>query len=157
MMLERERDNKLLNAHALTAAIVHEVRQPLAAIAVYASAALRFIGKTPPDLAEVRLALNNMIKDTYRTSDVLEGFRALFEKSDQKTEQVRVTKLSWGSCSHRGKSYRIIALKLGLSWRPNCRLSSRATGGNWRRSSLTWSTTRSKQWMLRRSAIGSCW
>ena len=28
-MLERERDNKLLNAEALTAAIVHEVKQPL--------------------------------------------------------------------------------------------------------------------------------
>ena len=39
-MLERERDNKLLNAQALTAAIAHEVRQPLAAIAVNGSAAL---------------------------------------------------------------------------------------------------------------------
>ncbi len=95
-MLERERDNKLLNAQALTAAIVHEVRQPLAAIAVYASAALRFLGKTPPDLAEVRLALNNMIGDTHRTSDVLEGFRTLFAKSDQKTEQVRVNEIILG-------------------------------------------------------------
>ena len=95
-MLERERDNKLLNAQALTAAIVHEVRQPLAAIAINASAALRFLGKTPPDLAEVRLALNNMIRDTHRTSDVLEGFRTLFEKSDQKTEQVGVNELILG-------------------------------------------------------------
>ncbi len=96
-MLERERDNKLLNAQALTAAIVHEVRQPLAAIAVYASAALRFLGKTPPDLAEVRQALNNMITDTHRTSDVLEGFRSLFEKSDQKKEQVGVNELILGT------------------------------------------------------------
>ena len=95
-MLERERDNKLLNAHALTAAIVHEVRQPLAAIAVNGSAALRFLGKTPPDLAEVRLALNNMISDTHRTSDVLDGIRALFGKSDQKTEQVEVNELILG-------------------------------------------------------------
>ena len=95
-MLERERDNKLLNAQALTAAIVHEVRQPLAAIAINASAVLRFLGKTPPDLAEVRLALNNMIGDTHRTSDVLEGFRTLFEKSDQKTEQVRVNEIILG-------------------------------------------------------------
>ena len=95
-MLERERDNKLLNAQALTAAIVHEVRQPLAAIAINASAILRFLGKTPPDLAEVRLALNNMIGDTHRTSDVLEGFRTLFEKSDQKTEQVRVNEIILG-------------------------------------------------------------
>ena len=95
-MLERERDNKLLNAQALTAAIVHEVRQPLAAIAINASAALRFLGKTPPDLAEVRLALNNMIRDTHRTSEVLEGIRTLFAKSDQKTEQVGVNELILG-------------------------------------------------------------
>jgi C4-dicarboxylate-specific signal transduction histidine kinase len=96
MMLERERDNKLLNAHALTAAIVHEVRQPLAAIAINANAALRFLGKTPPDLAEVRIGLNNMITDTHRTSDVLEGIRTLFEKSDQKREQVGVNELILG-------------------------------------------------------------
>ena len=96
MMLERERDNKLLNAHALTAAIVHEVRQPLAAIAINANAALRFLGKTPPDLAEVRIGLNNMIGDSHRTSDVLEGIRTLFEKSDQKREQVGVNELILG-------------------------------------------------------------
>ena len=62
MMLERERDNKLLNAQALTAAIVHEVRQPLCAIEMNGSAALLFLGKTPPELAEVRAALNDMIR-----------------------------------------------------------------------------------------------
>jgi signal transduction histidine kinase len=95
-MLERERDNKLLNAQALTAAIVHEVRQPLAAIAVNASAALRFLGKTPPELAEVRANLNSMISDTHRTSEVLEGIRALFGKSNQKREQVEVNELILG-------------------------------------------------------------
>ena len=92
-MLERERDNKLLNAQALTAAIVHEVRQPLAAIAVNGNAALRFLGKTPPELGEVRAILNSMIGDTHRTSEVLEGIRALFGKSEQKREQVAVNEL----------------------------------------------------------------
>jgi signal transduction histidine kinase len=95
-MLERERDNKLLNAQALTAAIAHEVRQPLGAIAVNASAALRFLGKTPPELAEVRTALNDMKNDTHRTSEVLEGIRALFGKSNQKREQVEVNELILG-------------------------------------------------------------
>jgi len=95
-MLERERDNKLLNAQALTAAIAHEVRQPLGAIAVNASAALRFLGKTPPELAEVRTALNDMKSDTHRTSEVLEGIRALFGKSNQKREQVEVNELILG-------------------------------------------------------------
>jgi signal transduction histidine kinase len=95
-MLERERDNKLLNAQALTAAIVHEVKQPLSAIALNGSAALRFLGKTPPELAEVRAALNDMISDTRRTSEVLDGIRALFGKSDRKREQVEVNELILG-------------------------------------------------------------
>src|SRR5262245_18487400 len=96
-MLERERDNKLLNAQALTAAIAHEVRQPLGAIAVNASAALRFLGKTPPDLAQVRAALNDMISDAHRTSEVLEGIRELFRKGNQEREQVEVNELILGS------------------------------------------------------------
>jgi signal transduction histidine kinase len=95
-MLERERDNKLLGARALTAAIVHEVRQPLTAISVNGSAALQFLGKTPPRLAEVRSALNDMIRDTHRTNEVLEGIRALFGKSNQKREQVEVNELVLG-------------------------------------------------------------
>jgi signal transduction histidine kinase len=95
-MLERERDNKLLNAQALTAAIVHEVRQPLAATAAYGYAALRFLDKTPPELGEVRANLNSMIGDTHRASEVLEGIRALFGKSNQKLEQVEVNELILG-------------------------------------------------------------
>jgi signal transduction histidine kinase len=96
LMLEHERDNKLLNAQALTAAIVHEVRQPLAAIAVNGNAALRFLDKTPPELGEVRTILNSMIGDTHRTSEVLEGIRALFGKSSQTREQVEVNEIIIG-------------------------------------------------------------
>jgi signal transduction histidine kinase len=77
-MLERERDNKLLNAQAVMAAIAHQLKQPLAAIAVNGAAALRFLGKAPPDLEEVRDALNRMISDTRRTSEVFDSIRALF-------------------------------------------------------------------------------
>ena len=47
MMLERERDNKLMSAQAITAAIAHEVRQPWSAIVTNSSAALRWLGRTP--------------------------------------------------------------------------------------------------------------
>jgi len=95
-MLERERDNKLLNAQALTAAIVHEVRQPLAAIAVNGNAALRFLDKTPPELGEVRAILKSMIGDTHRTNEVLEGIRALFGKSSQKRDHFEVNEIIVG-------------------------------------------------------------
>lgn len=48
LQLERERDNKLMNAQAITASIAHEIRQPLSAIVLNGSAALRFLGKAPP-------------------------------------------------------------------------------------------------------------
>jgi len=95
-MLERERDHKLMNAQAITAAIAHEVRQPLAAIAVNGSAALRFLSKTPPELQEVRTALDRMISDTHRTSGVFDGIRALFGGSDQKRLKIDVNEIILG-------------------------------------------------------------
>ena len=65
-----------MNAQAVTAAISHEVRQPLAAIAANSGAAVRFLGKTPPDLDEVRAALSRIVSDTHRTSEVFDGIRA---------------------------------------------------------------------------------
>ena len=96
MMLEREQANKLMNAQAITAAIAHEVKQPLAAIAINGGAALRFLGKTPPELEEVRTNLKSMISDSHRTSDVFDGIRALFGKSEQKRLPVDVNAIIRG-------------------------------------------------------------
>ena len=56
MLLERERENKLMNVQAIIAAIAHEMRQPLAAITTNASAAQRWLERTPPDQGEARAA-----------------------------------------------------------------------------------------------------
>lgn len=77
-MLEHERDNKLMNAQAITAAIAHEVRQPLAAIAANAGAARRFLLRPQPDLAEVEAALARIVSESHRTSKVFDSIRALF-------------------------------------------------------------------------------
>jgi C4-dicarboxylate-specific signal transduction histidine kinase len=82
MMLQRERDNKLMNAQAITAAIAHEVRQPLAAIATNASAARRFLKRPQPDYAEVEAALGRIISESHRTSEVFNSIRALFRRAD---------------------------------------------------------------------------
>jgi hypothetical protein len=70
-LLERERNNKLLNAQAITAAIAHEVRQPLTAIIASGGAALEYLRKIPPENEKARLALNKIIKESHRTGDVL--------------------------------------------------------------------------------------
>ena len=94
--LERERENKLLNMQAITAAIAHEVRQPLAALVTNANAALRFLGKVPADHDEARAALNRMISDGHRTSEVFDGIRALFQKTDEGRQPVDVNEIVRG-------------------------------------------------------------
>jgi two-component system, NtrC family, sensor kinase len=81
--LERERGNKLMNMEAMAAAIAHEVRQPLAGIASNGGAARRFLAHTPPNLDEARSALDSMVRDSLRASQVFDNIRALFGKADQ--------------------------------------------------------------------------
>jgi signal transduction histidine kinase len=85
-LLQRERNNRLMNLQAMAGSIAHEVRQPLAAIVANGGAALRFLAKTPPDLVEVKTALNRMITDGHRTSEVFQGLRGLFGKSNQERQ-----------------------------------------------------------------------
>jgi signal transduction histidine kinase len=96
MLLERERDNKMMNLEAITASIAHEVKQPLAAIVTNGSAALRWLGRTPPDHDEVRAALGRMIDDGRRASDVIDGIRTLFRKGHQGRQQVDVNEIVRG-------------------------------------------------------------
>ena len=58
-MLRRERDNKLMNLEAMASSIAHEVRQPLAGIALSGGATLRYLKKSPPDLQNAVSANNS--------------------------------------------------------------------------------------------------
>jgi signal transduction histidine kinase len=91
--LQRERNNKLMNMEAMAAAISHEVRQPLASIAANGSAALRFLGHEPPNLEEVRSALNRTVNDSHRASEIFDSIRALFGKADPGHEPIDVNDL----------------------------------------------------------------
>jgi signal transduction histidine kinase len=92
-MLQRERDNKLLSAQATTAAIAHEIRQPLGAIAVAAGAGLRWLARTPPDHDEVRATLIRIEGDVHRASEVFDAIRALFGKSGQERQPIDVNRI----------------------------------------------------------------
>jgi signal transduction histidine kinase len=93
MLLERERDNKLMNLEAITASISHELKQPLAAIVTNASAGLRWLTRTPPDHGEVSGALGRIIDDGRRAGEVIDGIRALFRKGHQGQGQIDVNEI----------------------------------------------------------------
>jgi C4-dicarboxylate-specific signal transduction histidine kinase len=70
----------------LTASIAHEVNQPLAAIVTNGAACLRWLAPERPDLDEARAAVECMISDGHRASEVIQRLRALCQKTDpQKT------------------------------------------------------------------------
>jgi PAS domain S-box-containing protein len=66
----------------LTASIAHEVNQPLAAIVTSGEACLRWLDRPEPDLGEARSALERVIRDGRRASDVVGRIRALLKKAD---------------------------------------------------------------------------
>jgi PAS domain S-box-containing protein len=94
--LQRERNNKLLNAQAVVAAIAHEVRQPLTRITAGGNAAQRFLKMVPPQHDKADAALEGIVNAGHRTSKVIDGFRALFAKGDQSQELVDVNEIVQG-------------------------------------------------------------
>jgi len=82
-MLERERDNKLMNLGAAISAISHELRQPLTAIVTKGSAARRFLERTPAEIARVQGMLGEIVNASFRANEVLESVHGLFGQRDQ--------------------------------------------------------------------------
>jgi signal transduction histidine kinase len=77
----------------VTASIVHEINQPLAAIASNSNAGLRWLTRTTPNLDEVRNALNRIVNDIHRVSELIGGIRSMFRKDGQTKVLQDVNKL----------------------------------------------------------------
>ena len=71
---------RLTTMHEVTAAIAHEVNQPLAAIVANGNAAIRWLRKTPPEIAEAVATVNQIVSDGHRASEVVASIRGLFKK-----------------------------------------------------------------------------
>jgi C4-dicarboxylate-specific signal transduction histidine kinase len=61
----------------LTTSIAHEVNQPLAAIATNGEAALRWLGGDAPNLAEAGRALERIVREAHRASEIVGRIRGL--------------------------------------------------------------------------------
>ena len=61
----------------LTAALAHEINQPLAAILTNAQAAKRFLSAPSPDLDELREILHDIVDDDARAGEVIRRIRSL--------------------------------------------------------------------------------
>jgi signal transduction histidine kinase len=90
MEIELAHANRVATMGQLTASIAHEVKQPIATARNNAAAALRFLEKSPPDVAEVREALTCVVNDADRASDVVDRIRSLIKKAPPRKEVVDI-------------------------------------------------------------------
>jgi PAS domain S-box-containing protein len=67
----------------VTATIAHEVNQPLAAIVANGNAALRWLRKIPPEVAEAAANVDQIIIDGHRASEVIASIRGMFKRDEQ--------------------------------------------------------------------------
>jgi C4-dicarboxylate-specific signal transduction histidine kinase len=82
--------NRAATMGQLTASIAHEVRQPITAVATYASAASRWLGARPANLDEVRQALDGIVYEATRAGGIVSGIRDLVRKAPPRKDRVDI-------------------------------------------------------------------
>jgi PAS domain S-box-containing protein len=81
MQTELARVTSLTAVGQMTASMAHEIKQPLATIALGCSASLRWLAKQRPNLGEVRSDLNRIADASDRAIQVIEGIRSMFKNN----------------------------------------------------------------------------
>jgi signal transduction histidine kinase len=81
MLLQREREARLMTGDAVAASIAHELRQPLTAMVTTADAGLRFLDRSLPNFDKAKEAFKRIVADGHRAGALVGTIRANF-KSD---------------------------------------------------------------------------
>jgi PAS domain S-box-containing protein len=79
--------NRLSILGVLTASVVHELAQPIAAARNNVHAAMNFLNRSPPELGEVREALACVAGDTDRTRDIIDRLRDHIKKAPPRRDR----------------------------------------------------------------------
>jgi len=82
--------NRVATMGELSASIAHEVTQPIAGVVTNANAALRWLGRRPPDLQKAQYSLDEIIKDGNRATDIVERLRALIKKAPPRKDALEI-------------------------------------------------------------------
>jgi signal transduction histidine kinase len=88
MQSELAHANRIATMGQLTASIAHEIKQPIAAAHTNATAALRFLDKSPSDVAKAKAVLTCIVDDADRASDVVDRIGSLIKKAPPRKEVV---------------------------------------------------------------------
>jgi C4-dicarboxylate-specific signal transduction histidine kinase len=90
---EIARVSRMTTMEQLAASIAHEVNQPLAAIVTSGNACLNWLVASPPNLRKARGAVERIVRDGNRASDVLKRVRTLLRKAPLVKSPVNVNEV----------------------------------------------------------------
>jgi signal transduction histidine kinase len=85
--------NRRAAAGQLSASIAHEVNQPLAGIAIRASAALRLLAAGTLDVDKIRAALTQIESASHRAGDIIASVRAMFKRDAPKSVPTDINRI----------------------------------------------------------------
>jgi signal transduction histidine kinase len=89
----RERAHRDMSVDEATAAIAHEIRQPLGGISLNCETALLCLEREAPDVAEARECIADALADSNRANEVVTAVRALFKATARRRTTVEVNRL----------------------------------------------------------------
>jgi PAS domain S-box-containing protein len=87
---ELARVSRLTTLGELTTSIAHEVSQPLGAMVASAGACSRWLGASPPAIAEARATLDNIVADGKRAREVIARIRALAKRQPPRRDRLAI-------------------------------------------------------------------
>src|SRR5712691_3360552 len=87
---ELARVTRVTTVGELTAAIAHEVNQPLTCLVTSGNACLRWLAGETPDLEAARRAVERMINDGSRAGEVIGRIRAMVRKSPPRRDTLNI-------------------------------------------------------------------
>jgi PAS domain S-box-containing protein len=90
--LERDlaRINRVTMMGELAASLAHEIKQPIAGVALNAEACLRWIGREPPEFEEAGQALSRIINDAHHAAKIVERNRSLYSRETPQRQRVNL-------------------------------------------------------------------
>lgn len=82
--------NRVATIGQLSASIAHELKQPLSAVVSHGGATLRWLARNQPEIEEAKQAVECIIKDANRASEVLGRIHRLVKKESLRTDTLNV-------------------------------------------------------------------
>jgi signal transduction histidine kinase len=93
ILQRRERTNRLMSVDEATAAVAHEISQPLGAMSLNCETALAYLKTSPLNLEEIRSCLLDVMADNSRAREIVSGIRSLFKAAPGQRTAVEVSRL----------------------------------------------------------------